>query len=240
MFRRHRSPEELPYLLHPVDRLVAVGRQGILHAAQICDGPGQLQQGGAALHRLQLRGGVEQFPHRFDLHGESSCADKLFIPNQQDELLPSGCLPDTLDLVIDPVQMARGLLLQLMGGGIQREAVAHPLGRWDRVLIENREERDGFVGDEVAHMDGGDRFRIHIFLPFHSVFGGVCCCQTRCSFAAGKAIQQTHRTFRCGFCQDQQFPMSRGRLCSADPCSNYLGTSLCGFRFSPQPAPAAG
>ena len=52
-----------------------------------------------------------QFPHRFDLHGESGCADKLFIPNQQDELLPSGCLPDTLDLVIDPVQMARGLLL---------------------------------------------------------------------------------------------------------------------------------
>jgi len=33
----------------------------------------------------------------------------------------------------------------------------------DRILIENREERDGFVGDEVAHMDGGDRFRIHIF-----------------------------------------------------------------------------
>ena len=163
MFRRHRFLEELPYLLHPVDRLVAVGRQGILHAAQICDGPDQLQQGGSALHRLQLRGGVEQFPHRFDLHGESGCADKLFIPNQQDELLPSGCLPDTLDLVIDPVQMARGLLLQLMGGGIQREAVAHPLGRWDRVLIENREERDGFVGDEVAHMDGGDRFRIHIF-----------------------------------------------------------------------------
>ncbi|CAN3972070.1 MrpA C-terminal/MbhD domain-containing protein, partial [Dysosmobacter welbionis] len=57
VFRRHRSPEELPYLLHPVDRLVAVGRQGILHAAQICDGPDQLQQGGSALHRLQLRGG---------------------------------------------------------------------------------------------------------------------------------------------------------------------------------------
>lgn len=120
-----------------MDGFVAAGRQRVLHTAQICDGPGQLQQGGAALHRLQPCGGMEQLPHRFDLHGEFGSADKLFIPDQQDELLPSGCLPDTLDRVIDPVQMVRGLLLQMMGGGIQCEAVAHPLGRWDRVLIDD-------------------------------------------------------------------------------------------------------
>ena len=107
----------------------------------------------------------------------------------------------------------------------------------DRVLIENREERDGFVGDEVAHMDGGDRFRIHARLPSHSVFGGVCCCQARCSFAAGKAIQQSHRTFRCGFGHDQQFPMSRGRLCSADPRQIILSQLfvVSVFRFSTIP-----
>ena len=50
-----------------------------------------------------------------------------------------------------------------MGGGIQREAVAHPLGRWDRVLIETeRSETVSWAMRSHTWM-GVIVFRIHIF-----------------------------------------------------------------------------
>ena len=110
-------------------------------------------------------------------------------------------LPDTPDCVINPVQMACGLL-QLTGGGVQCEAVAHPLG--GVTASSSRTERSEMVAwAMISHTWTGTIVFVFMFsFLFDSVFGSVCYCQTRCSFAVGKAIQQTHRTFCCGFAYD--------------------------------------
>ena len=122
-------------------------------------------------------------------------------PRFAGELPSSGGLPDTPDCVINPVQMACGLL-QLTGGGVQCEAVAHPLG--GVTASSSRTERSEMVAwAMISHTWTGTIVFVFMFsFLFDSVFGSVCYCQTRCSFAVGKAIQQTHRTFCCGFAYD--------------------------------------